>query len=355
MSKQSVLVIGGCGFVGFHIVKALLEHRVWSVHVISRNPSQNRVEGAHYHTGSILVPQQIQCTLAAVAPAVIIHAASPLPSGDGGGERQFQETNVQGTKNLLQLAITNHVKAFIYTSSWTVIDAPSIELATETIPIYTVTSRADYYAKSKAIADQMVLDSNGCGGLRTLCLRPAAVYGERDGQMIPEMLKSLRQGQHQYQIGHNTNLFDFVSASNVALAHLLAVKALLSDPDKARPKVDGEAFFITDGRPIPFWSFPHKVWAAAGVELKPDEVTVVPPWFMLTMASLIEWIYWIFTLGLKTPKAWRRQTLSYTCEPRTCSIAKARRDLGYIPLDDRDEQIKKGVEWELHSHAKVAS
>ncbi|KAL9578851.1 MAG: hypothetical protein Q9212_005458 [Teloschistes hypoglaucus] len=354
MSKQSVLVIGGCGFVGFHIVKALLEHDIWSVHVISRNPSQNRVEGAHYHIGSILLPEQIQPTLLAVRPAVVIHAASPLPSGDGRGERQFQETNVQGTKNLLNLAIANQVKAFIYTSSWTVIDAPSIDFATETIPIYTTTSRADYYAKSKAVADRMVLDSNGCGGLRTICLRPSAVYGERDGQLIPEMLKSLREGQHHYQIGHNTNLFDFVSASNVALSHLLAVKALLSDREKARPQVDGEAFFITDGRPIHFWSFAHQVWAVAGVELKPDEVTVVPPWLILTMASLIEWIYWVFTLGVKTPKAWRRQSFSYTCEPRTCSIAKARRDLGYIPLDDRDEQIQQGVEWELRSHAKAA-
>ncbi|KAL8660021.1 MAG: hypothetical protein Q9202_006847 [Teloschistes flavicans] len=353
MSKETILVIGGCGFIGYHIVKALVEGQgqFWSVHVMSRNPSSNRVEGAHYHTGSILVPEQIQETLCSVQPTVIIHAASPLPYGNGGGERQFQETNVQGTQNLINLAIaSHHVRALIYTSSWTVIDAPSIVFATETIPIYTITSRADHYAKSKAIADRMVLDANGCGGLRTLCLRPAAAYGERDTQMIPGMLDILRKGQYRYQIGHNTNLFDFVSASNIALSHILAAKALLSKPDKVGPKVDGEAFFITDGRPIPFWSFAHRVWwAAAEVDLNPEEVIVVPPWFVLTMATVIEWIYWAFTLGLRTPKVWTRQSMSYTCQPRTCSIAKARSVLRYVPLDDRDEQIRKGVEWELRS------
>lgn len=355
MSETRILVVGGCGFVGFHVVKALVKDQIWSVHVISRNPSHNRVEGAHYHIGSVLSPEQLQCALAKIRPVAIIHAASPTTAGNTGGERQYRETNVQGTRNLLKIAISSgHVRAFIYTSSADVLDASSHELATEEAPMYTIASRADYYSKSKAIADQLVLDANGCGDMRTLCLRPAVVYGERDSQVIPGTLQALREGRHRYQIGDNTNLFDFTSAANVALSHVLAVRALLSGPDEANPKVDGEGFFITDGSPVPFWSFARKVWAAAGVELDSEEVTVVPAWFMLSLASLIEWVYWAFTLGLKRPKNLRRQAISYTCLPRTYSIAKARKGLGYTPLENRDEHIQKGVEWELRAQAEAA-
>ena len=56
MVEQRLLVIGGCGFLGFHVVKALVSEHNWSVHVLSRKPSRNRVEGAQYHTGSVLSP-----------------------------------------------------------------------------------------------------------------------------------------------------------------------------------------------------------------------------------------------------------------------------------------------------------
>ncbi|KAL8687904.1 MAG: hypothetical protein Q9218_006053 [Villophora microphyllina] len=356
MFEATILVVGGCGFVGFHVVKALLEEQVWSVHVISRNPSRNQIKGANYHIGSLSSLGQLQAAFAKIQPDVVIHAASPVSAGNSGGERQFRETNVHGTRNLLNVAIsTGHVRAFIYTSSAAVLDLTSHENATERVPMYTVTSRADYYSKSKAIADQSVLDANGCGGMRTLCLRPAGIYGERDSQVIPGTLQALREGRHRYQIGDNKCLFDFVSVSNVALSHVLAVRVLLAKPDIASPKVDGEAFFITDGDPVPFWDFARKVWAAAGVELKPEEITVVPAWFVLNLASLVEWIYWVFTLGLVRPKTLRRQAIGFTCLPRTFSIAKARQCLGYTPLQDRDEQIRKGVEWELSTQAEAAS
>ena len=55
----------------------------------------------------------------------------------------------------------------------------------EDAPICTMTSRVDYYSKTKAIADQEVLDANDQKTMRTVCLRLAGVYGERDNQMIP--------------------------------------------------------------------------------------------------------------------------------------------------------------------------
>ncbi|KAL8791935.1 MAG: hypothetical protein Q9195_005511 [Heterodermia aff. obscurata] len=354
MTEESVLVIGGCGFVGFHIVEALLKESLWSVHVMSRNPSRNRIQGAHYHTGSVCSPEQLRNSLAEIRPSIIIHAASPTSTSDVGGERQYQDTNVQGTRNLIEASILrSHVKGLIYTSSAQVVDATVHDMAIEDAPIHTLTSRADYYSKSKAIADRMVLDANGKRGVRTLCLRPAAVYGERDSQMIPGFLQVLRDGRHRYQIGDNTNMFDFVSVTNVALSHVLAVKALLSDSVPEYMKADGEAFFITDGIPVPFWTFARKIWFAAGDTATVDQVIIVPAWFMLGLADIVEWAYWIFTFGAKRPKVLRRQSILFACLQSTYSIAKAKERLHYTPLDDRDAQIKKGVDWELQNQTEA--
>lgn len=71
------LVIGGCGFVGFHVVEALLEDPAWSpVSVISRNPDHNRCEGASYHNGDICNSDEIRRLLADLKPRIIFHTAA---------------------------------------------------------------------------------------------------------------------------------------------------------------------------------------------------------------------------------------------------------------------------------------
>ena len=347
MSEEKVLVVGGCGFVGYHIVNAFLQNSAWSsVHVMSRNPSRNQVDGAYYHNGSLTSFEQIQSLLAHVQPSLIVHTASPTGTGDPGDRRYFHNINVKGTQNLLKAAIaSNHVRSFIYTSSVEVMEGASHNFVTEDAQMFTMTSRADYYAKTKAVADQAVLDANGVGGLRTLCLRLCGVYGERDSQNIPGALNVLQEGRQRYQIGDNKTLFDFVSAPNAAQSHLLAADALRRQPEDGRARVDGEAFFITDGRPTLFWDYQRQIWSAAGDKTAPEDITVIPAWLVLNLASLVELLYWAFTLGLKKPKVFRRQILAYTCTTRTYSIKKARERLGYKPVDDRDKQIQKGLEW----------
>lgn len=346
MSEKTVLVVGGCGFLGYHIVNAFVKDSTWSsIHVMSRDPSRNQVERAHYHSGSLTSLEQLRSVLAEVQPSFIIHTASPAATGHA-GNGYFYEITVKGTQNLLRAAIeNNHVKWLIYTSTVEVMEGSSHSFITEDAQMCTTTSRAEYYAKTKAMADRAVLDANGKRGLRTLCLRLPGAYGERDNQAIPGSLGVLQRGQTRYQIGDNKSLFDWVSAGNVGRAHLLAAQALLRQPEHDGQKVDGEAFFITDGNSIPFWTFQRLIWYAAGDRTAPEEVTVVPAWFMLILATAVEWLYWVFTMGLKRPKVLRRQFMIYASCPRTYSIKKARERLGYKPLDDRDEQIQRGLEW----------
>ena len=160
----------------------------------------------------------------------------------------------------------------------------------------------------------------------------------------------LRQGRQYVQIGDNASLFDAVSATNAAAAHVLAARVLLTGTaGPAGQRVDGEAFFITDGTPMPFWDFQRKIWATAGDRTPLDQVKIVPAWFVLALASTVEWLFWIFTLGRKRPRTFRRHFIEYTCMSRTYSIEKPRERLGYVPARDMDENIEKGVKWALRN------
>ncbi|KAI9663669.1 MAG: hypothetical protein M1821_007159 [Bathelium mastoideum] len=356
MSENTVLVTGGCGFVGFHIVSALLNDKTWPrIHVMSRNPSYNRQNGVIYHAADITSFEQVGKVLAEVKPSIIIHSASPPAVGNEVNERDFLNINVAGTRNLLEYATTGgYVKAFVYTSSASIMLGPTYSRVTEDAPtILSETHHSNPYSKSKALADKIVLEANGKGGVLTATMRICSVYGERDNQAIPGALKVLRDGKQKIQIGDNQTLFDVTSVENVATAHLLAVKNLSRPAGDPQLKVDGEAFLITEDDPLPFWTFERKIWTAAGDETPFGEVKVVPAWLILSLAALVEWMYYFFTLGTKRPKTFRRELLEYTCRERTFCIDKAKTRLGYHPTSEkRDEHIRRGVEWALQGESK---
>ena len=66
------------------------------------------------------------------------------------------------------------------------------------------------------------------------------------------------------------------------------------------------------------------------------------------MATVMEYLFWICTLGQKLPlKTMRRSVLRYTFTSETFCIEKAEDRLRYGPLIDTDVGIKRGVEWAL--------
>ena len=89
------------------------------------------------------------------------------------------------------------------------------------------------------------------------------------------------------------------------------------------------------------------IWAAAGDKSPLEEIQVIPAWFMLSLASAVDWVYFVFTLGKKRPRMLRRFSMEYTCLQRTSSIEKARKRLGYTPVDDKNGMIRAAIEWEI--------
>ena len=170
---------------------------------------------------------------------------------------------------------------------------------------------------------------------------------------IPGALAALEKDQTNFQLGDGSNMWDFASADNVAKAHILLAKALLrnvASMDDTTPKVDGEAFNITDGEPHRFWDFPRAVWKAAGWQPPAEEakkLIILPTRLALVIAVVLEWIYWVGTLGSRRPGLLSKQQVWITCYTHTYRIDKAKERLGYKPVPEFEKGLQRAVAWSL--------
>ncbi|KAI1537202.1 C-3 sterol dehydrogenase C-4 decarboxylase family protein [Pyrenophora tritici-repentis] len=169
------------------------------------------------------------------------------------------------------------------------------------------------------------------------------------------MIGAYRKGQTKFQVGPNTNMFDFTYVENVAHGHVLGVLALLQT-HKVLPtipldheRVDGEAFFITNGEPVYFWDFARAVWHEAGDRLPLGSVWHLSADVAWTIGAILENLFWV--LG-KKPNLTRAQ-VRYSSMSKYHSIAKAKQRLGYEPLVGLEEGIKRGVGYILEQEKKA--
>lgn len=350
-----VLILGGCGGLGHHIIKQLLETKKASdVTAFDINIDVNRVEGAKYIKGSIASEEDVRSVLKTVQPKVIIHTVSPTLMGQKNTQEVFEKVNVGGTKILLDsIAEVDFVKALIYTSSSSVIhnNITNLVEATEEGRLFYWPEQTEYYSHTKAKAEDLIQAANRKNGLLTTRLRGSLLFGEGDVTATPQMIANARTGRTRFQIGDGTNVFDFTYIGNTAYAHILAAEALLRESDgradKDGPlKVNGEAFFITNDDHWRFWDFVRAIAAEAGHPVPKENVTVVPGAAYYAFAVIAEWAVWAFSLGTKESLVNRRMA-KYLTMTRTFDISKAKERLGYRPQVTMQEGIKRAVQYYL--------
>ncbi|KAF6220240.1 hypothetical protein HO133_003372 [Letharia lupina] len=362
---SSVLVVGGCGFLGRHIVSQLLEPSTSKVSVLDLRTTDNRLPGASYYDADITSPEAVRAVFEKVRPQIIIHTASPTAMQDNasaaqkkGAKALYYKVNVGGTRTLIEQAgQVGCVKAFVFTSSASAVHDGHSDLinADERWPILRAPKQKDAYSESKGVAEELVLAANRkYGDMLTIALRPAGIFGEGDMQLIPNLLLAYEKGQTRFQLGENENLFDFTYVGNVAYAHILAAVALmdthaLTTQPLDHEKVDGQAFFVTNAQPLYFWDFTRMVWKAAGDKTTPEQVWTIEKGLGLLFATIIEWLFWF--AGGRTPNL-TRQKVQFSCMTRFYCVDKAKKLLGYGPKWEMEEAILRTVKWFQERDAK---
>ena len=163
-----------------------------------------------------------------------------------------------------------------------------------------------------------------------------------DKLAVPGLMTLLTTNRTNVQFGDNKNLFDWTYIENAAHAHILAAQRLSPDHPKFS-QVAGQAFFITNGEPIPYWNFSRSLWKAVGHV--PSQTTVIPRPVGILIAIIMELISW-FT-GKPATLTRFRIMIFYTT--RWCSIDKARKALDYEPPVPLQEGIRRAAEVRIFS------
>ncbi len=360
-TMSPVLITGGCGFIGFHLVQRILTAEPsCHLHVLDINTSRNRRTHANitYHTCDITSASAVDAIIQKALPRTIFHAACPdsmIPN-----DAHFFDVNVIGTRNLLDsVARIGTARCLVFTSTSSVIHDNVSDLldADETLPVLHPPAQKRVYTLTKATAEAEILACNrkkgDCRGLLTCSLRPCTAIGEADTICLGKLLPTAVAGKTRFQMGGGKNVYDFMYVGNLADAHILAAQHLLAAWGKPTPlqekRVDGECFNITNDERILFWDFARKVSAAAGHPVKKEEITVVPVWIGLLMGWVSEWIVWLKSGGREQPNMTLEGCRLSTIH-RTLNSEKAKRVLGYRPAVSLDEGIDRGVRWWLEKN-----
>ncbi|KAI0811208.1 3-beta hydroxysteroid dehydrogenase/isomerase family-domain-containing protein [Irpex lacteus] len=335
-AHESFLVTGGSGLLGQHIVNQLLASKPGATVAVFdlAKPLTAFDKSVRVFTGDITDRHALETAVQEIKATCIFHTIAVLP---GPPRDVHLKVNVGGTENVISVALAQGVQKLVYTSSASVVfDGHDQAGVDETAPYPPVPF--DYYNETKAIAEQSVLSANGRNGLATASLRVAGLFGPGDRLTIPGFMNVLVTGKTGVQIGNNTNLFDWTYIENAAHAHLLAADRLSPSHPKFS-QVAGQAFFISNNDPRPYWDFPRALWKAAGHT--PSRITVLPKPIAMIIAILMEFFCWL--TGREALLT--RFRVTYVCLTRWCNTSKAREALDYEPPVPLNEGIKRSVEF----------
>ncbi|KAG0637095.1 3-beta hydroxysteroid dehydrogenase/isomerase family-domain-containing protein [Tuber brumale] len=346
---NNALIVGGCGFLGHHIVTLLQEHHPECDIFVMDLRLSNTLPGVTYLEGDITSRESVDSVLNEVKPEVVIDTVSPV---HGLGEAIYYKVNVDGTKVLLEASSDAGVRVFVFTSSASVVFDGASDLinVNESAPI--ASPAMDPYTETKAIGEKMVLEANRKGGMFTIALRLSGLFGPGDRQIIPGMLGVLARGQTKFQIGDNENLFDFTYIVNAAWAHILATEKLIAlspNTPQTSETPDGEAYFITNGEPCYFWDFPRAIWAIRG-HIAPFHI-VMPAAIGIAMGGAAELFAWL----LNREPGLSRFRVRFSCWNRYFDIRKAKQMLGYQPLVKLHDGLVETLKWFNEQEAMEAA
>jgi nucleoside-diphosphate-sugar epimerase len=336
---MKALVTGGGGFLGRHIVSKLLA-RGDSVRVLGRQ-AYSDLEARGVETIRADLQNATAVEQACRGMDTVFHAGAQTPYW--GAWRSFYETNVVGTRNVLEGCRKGGVRKLIYTSTPSVVWAHGgLEGMDESVPYpdrYTCP-----YPATKAIAERLVLEANGVGGLLTISLRPHLIFGPGDPHLFPRIIARARQGQ-LFQVGEGTNKVDVVYVENAADAHLLAADKL----GPASP-VNGHAYFISQGVPVVLWAWINGILERMRL---PHVGRKVSYGMARAVGAAMEIAYTV--LPLRGEPLMTRFLADQLATSHYFDISKARKDLGYEPrisTEDGLDRTIKALQLEEESYAE---
>ena len=240
-STPDILVVGGAGYIGSHVVKALRDAGRQPVVFdnLSTGLRENLFPDIPFIHGDLLIPEQVRVAMRGIRS--VIHLAALKAAGDSMLEpERYALHNLNGTVNLLHAAGTAGVRHFVFSSSAAVYGEPQYLPLDENHP----TEPANFYGQTKLQIEMLLSWFSRLRNMRYAGLRyfNAAGY-DPDGEvrglekepnnLLPLVLETLlgwRENLEVYGTDYDTEdgscIRDYIHVSDLADAHLRALNFL---------------------------------------------------------------------------------------------------------------------------------
>lgn len=307
---KKVLITGGGGFVGQHLIESLLnEYTVICVDSKKRNLTK---KGKYkYLVGDILDNNFLLTVLSNNKPDIIIHLAALSQSWGSKAEDVFK-VNLFGTLNLYESVVKLKKKnkynpKILYISSAEVYGNASRPASiSETSPL----SPISYYSASKTAADRASYAYSQNDGLKIVILRPFPHIGpgQRKGFFVPDMASQIAEieknpKKKKLMVGNLESTRDYLDVKDVIGAYKLMIKANYKK---------GDVFNICSGKGIKMKKLLNILLSYSGekIEIKKDPARLRPndvPIYVGNNEKIRKFINW-------SPKIDIKQTLKETLD-----------------------------------------
>lgn len=305
-------------------------------------PTQEMPEGVTFVQGDVRHISELERAVQGMA--CVFHIASYGMSGrEQLNHRCIEDVNVRGTENIIRACRKNGVLKLVYTSTYNVVfGGQVIENGNESLPYLPLHLHPDHYSRTKALAEMKVLEANGTfsedsqGVLRTCALRPAGIFGPGEQRHLPRIVRYIEQGWFRFVYGDPSSLVDFVHVDNLVLAHILAAEALGAPREHVAA---GQAYFISDGRPVNNFEFFRPLVEDLGYAFP---TLCLPLSFVYFFAFLTEMVHFVVGRLYNFQPLLTRTEVYKTGVTHYFSLEKAKKELGYKP---EPRSLKESVEW----------
>jgi nucleoside-diphosphate-sugar epimerase len=315
-------VTGGTGFTGSHLVRRLLA-RGDSVRVLDSSPGlfadELKAAGAALTIGSITDATVVDILTRGADR--VFHVAAVFRQINL-AKQVYYDVNVVGTRIAAEAALKHGVRQFVYCSTQGVHGDIASPPGDEDSPIVP----ADYYQETKYLGEQEVTRLVGQGLVATT-LRPMAIYGPGDPARFLFLYRAAKKGRF-LMFGDGRTFYHPLYIDNLVDAFELAGN---------RPGT-GDVYLIGDAEYYALDDLVRAVGRSMGIDVKITHLPFAPLWMAAIMCEAV-----CAPLRIEPPLFRRRA--DWFRQNRAFSIARATRDLGYVPRVDLATGLSRTAEW----------
>ena len=294
-----ILVTGGAGYIGSHMVK-MLRRAGRSVLVLDDLSTgfENALLGAQWVKGSIGDRQLLNKLFAEYQITAVMNFASFIAVGESVQKpSNYYLNNVSNTLVLLDAMVRSGVPRFIFSSTAALFGDPACVPIDETLPSLPINP----YGRSKHMIEQVLEDFDTAYRFKSVCLRyfnaagadPDGQLGERhdpETHLIPLVLQAASGRRpvisvfgDDYDTPDGTCIRDYIHVQDLCVAHLLALDHLMTGGDSLRYNLgNGKGFSVKEvidvarkvtGKEIPVKVEPRRAGDTARLEADSRRIT----------------------------------------------------------------------------------